>query len=210
MSPKQIHPHDCERHVDKICAKIRTCSSKNLSYAGGLQQVNSVLSWVEYSPTQIYSLVWKSFCKTKDQLIGAGVDIIMEPTYSIKKVYESLRLRGNKIHWGKVIWFSTTVPRHQFIAWLSFRQRLLIRDRLKRMNLVIGRNVRSYKGSKLNRQTYCTAVDALVYFIWTTRNDLIWSGHTRTAEHIIKNVQYIVKHRIPYVNSNSDKNYDDR
>ncbi|KAL2922251.1 FAD-dependent oxidoreductase domain-containing protein 2 [Bienertia sinuspersici] len=168
----------------------------------------------------ICSWVWKSFCKTKDQLISAGVDI-MEPTYSIKKVYESLRPRANKIHWSKAIWCSIAVPKNQFMAWLAFRQRLLTKDRLKRMNLVedqrcclcisedetlshllfdcefskecfpqiiawlglhlqqrglqsvMGWNVRSCKGSKLKRQAYFTAVDALVYFIWTARNDLI-------------------------------------
>ncbi|KAL2934263.1 hypothetical protein RDABS01_017382 [Bienertia sinuspersici] len=139
-------------------AFTQTWSSKNLSYACSLQLMNSILmsistywcqlfllpkaiiqktigSWVEYSPTQICSWVWKSFCKTKDHLIGAGVDI-MEPTYSIKKVYESLHPRGNKIHWGKAVWCSSAVPKHQFMTWLAFRQRLLTRDRLKRMNLV--------------------------------------------------------------------------
>ena len=43
MSPSKIRPDDCERLVDKMCAKIRTWSLRNLSYAGRLQLVNSVL-----------------------------------------------------------------------------------------------------------------------------------------------------------------------
>ncbi|KAL2921921.1 hypothetical protein RDABS01_013412 [Bienertia sinuspersici] len=43
MSPKQMHPNDCEKLVDKMCAKIKMWSSRNLSYAGRLQLVNSVL-----------------------------------------------------------------------------------------------------------------------------------------------------------------------
>ncbi|KAL2931067.1 LINE-1 retrotransposable element ORF2 protein [Bienertia sinuspersici] len=43
MSPKQIHPNDCEKLTDKKCARIKMWSSRNLSYAGRLQLVNSVL-----------------------------------------------------------------------------------------------------------------------------------------------------------------------
>ncbi|KAL2905113.1 hypothetical protein RDABS01_003823 [Bienertia sinuspersici] len=43
MSPKQIHPSDCEKLTDKMCARIKMWSSRNLSYAGRLQLVNSVL-----------------------------------------------------------------------------------------------------------------------------------------------------------------------
>ncbi|KAL2904328.1 hypothetical protein RDABS01_003038 [Bienertia sinuspersici] len=38
MSPKQIHPNDCEKLVDKMCAKIKVWSSRNLSCAGRLHR----------------------------------------------------------------------------------------------------------------------------------------------------------------------------
>ncbi|KAL2893786.1 Extracellular matrix-binding protein ebh, partial [Bienertia sinuspersici] len=56
--------------------------------------------WVAYSPTQFCSWVWKIFCKIKDSLVAAQVDL-HGPSYSIKQVYELLRPVGSKIHWHK-------------------------------------------------------------------------------------------------------------
>lgn len=213
-------------------------------------------NWVEYSPTQICSWVWKGFCRIKDQLVSAGVDI-MSSNYSIKKVYETLRPKGEKTHWGKAIWCTAAVPKHQFLTWLAFKQRLLTRDRLKKMALiedqwcclcdtgvethshlffecpfskacydqvtnwlglnlrsrslqhVVGWIARSSKGSKLKRQVYSAALNAMVYLIWAARNDQMWNKHKRNVERIIKEVRYIIKNRIPFVNNNFDRNIDD-
>ncbi|KAL2933787.1 hypothetical protein RDABS01_016906 [Bienertia sinuspersici] len=231
MSPKQMHPNDCEKLVDKMCAKIKVWSLRNLSYAGRLQLVNSVLlsissywcqifllpksiihriievcrsylwhctssskkmcpvSWEEvcipkqegglgvrnllhwntaavgkhvwaiaqkkdnmwvrwvhsvyikdqdwntYKPTQICSWVWKCFCSIKDKLLAAQVDLL-ENKYSIRKVYDILRATNPKIHWDKVIWNTAAVPKHQFLTWLAFKQRLFTKDRLAKIGIL--------------------------------------------------------------------------
>ncbi|KAL2943828.1 hypothetical protein RDABS01_032175 [Bienertia sinuspersici] len=90
--------------------------------------------WRTYAPTQICSWVWKSFCKIKDILIQAQVDMTQR-RYSIKKVYEVLRPTGTKVYWDKAVWCKAATPKHQFITWLGVRQRLMTRDRLIRMGL---------------------------------------------------------------------------
>ncbi|KAL2904352.1 Structure-specific endonuclease subunit slx4 [Bienertia sinuspersici] len=90
-----------------MCARIRTWSSRNLSYAGRLQLI-------------------------KDILIAKQIDIT-GPKYSIKKTYEGLLQHGERQHWSKVVWCRSSLPKHQFTMWLGVRGRLLTRDRIIRL-----------------------------------------------------------------------------
>ncbi|KAL2921136.1 hypothetical protein RDABS01_012627 [Bienertia sinuspersici] len=171
--------------------------------------------WNTYKPTQICSWVWKSFCSIKDTLLAAQVDLQLNK-YSIKKVYDMLRPTGPTIHWDKVIWNTAAIPKHQFLTWLAFKQRLLTKDSKACMAMIanwvglqipqqhlqqlIQRVARNCKGNKLRRQAYNAIISVLVYFIWRARNDKMWNNHGWTVEQVAQEIKFNVKTRLQYVN----------
>ncbi|KAL2898326.1 Cytochrome c551 peroxidase [Bienertia sinuspersici] len=60
----------------------------------------------------------------KSDLFCAGVDKVM--------VDRIQALSGFKV----VIWNTASVPKHQFLTWLAFKQRLLTKDRLAKIGLI--------------------------------------------------------------------------
>lgn len=48
--------------------------------------------------------------------------------FSIKSAWESVRTRGPRVDWHKVVWFSKRIPRHAVILWLAIRRKLSTRD----------------------------------------------------------------------------------
>ena len=56
MDTKKITPRECEVLIDKMCKRIKLWSSRNLSYSGRLQLVNSILTSICTYWTQIFIL----------------------------------------------------------------------------------------------------------------------------------------------------------
>ncbi|XP_048593393.1 uncharacterized protein LOC106363011 [Brassica napus] len=48
--------------------------------------------------------------------------------FSSKNTWNQIRRQGDTVEWSKLIWFSHTVPRDSFIAWLAIRNRLSTGD----------------------------------------------------------------------------------
>ncbi|KAL2894836.1 LINE-1 retrotransposable element ORF2 protein [Bienertia sinuspersici] len=82
MRPKQIHPSDCEKLTDKMCARIKMWSSRNLSYAGRLQLVNSVLMTISSYWCQIFVLPRKVI----QGIIGVCRAFLWHGTYASHKM----------------------------------------------------------------------------------------------------------------------------
>ena len=55
--------------------------------------------------------------------------------FSIKSAWESVRTRGPRVDWHKVVWFSKRIPRHAVILWLAIRRKLSTRDILASIGL---------------------------------------------------------------------------
>ncbi|VFQ92361.1 unnamed protein product [Cuscuta campestris] len=50
--------------------------------------------------------------------------------YTVKEGYKWLAGNQSRVEWAELVWNKTSVPKHQFIAWLIWRGRLLTKDRL--------------------------------------------------------------------------------
>ncbi|GJU09830.1 homeodomain-like protein [Tanacetum coccineum] len=57
--------------------------------------------------------------------------------FSVKKVWEAIRPRGEEVDWYRMVWFSHCVPRHAFLLWLVMRNSLKTQDRLKQWDVGI-------------------------------------------------------------------------
>ncbi|XP_057489392.1 uncharacterized protein LOC130775251 [Actinidia eriantha] len=51
--------------------------------------------------------------------------------FNVKASYEFFRPKGMKTHWTKIIWHRFLQPKHSFILWLSLKDRLLTREKLR-------------------------------------------------------------------------------
>lgn len=91
-------------------------------------------NWIDYKPGQNSSWYWRKICGIKDKMLS-----VLDPAlwrqggkYSIGKCYEALRQQHQRRRWDTIAWNRLAVPKHQFVAWLAFNERLKTRDRLCR------------------------------------------------------------------------------
>ncbi|GAV76441.1 zf-RVT domain-containing protein [Cephalotus follicularis] len=56
--------------------------------------------------------------------------------FSFKLAWESTRLAGPLVPWGKIVWFSGAIPRHAFCLWLTFHKAHFTLDKLHRLGIV--------------------------------------------------------------------------
>ncbi|XP_021987932.1 uncharacterized protein LOC110884499 [Helianthus annuus] len=54
-----------------------------------------------------------------------------EVQYSSKAVWNTIHVRGPRVEWHNVVWFSQCVPRHAFLLWLVIGNKLKMQDKLK-------------------------------------------------------------------------------
>lgn len=57
-----------------------------------------------------------------------------EEGFSIKKVWEDMREKRDKVDWWKVVWSSQCFPRHAFVLWIVVMGRLVTQDRIGKWN----------------------------------------------------------------------------
>ncbi|XP_047309466.1 uncharacterized protein LOC124912872 [Impatiens glandulifera] len=74
--------------------------------------------------------------------------------------WDCVRDHGNIVPWSHLMWSTKVIPKHQFILWLSFRERLNTRDRIKK------------------------------YMSISDPNCLLYLGHEETIEHLIWNCPF--------------------
>ncbi|KAJ0616007.1 putative reverse transcriptase zinc-binding domain-containing protein [Helianthus annuus] len=54
-----------------------------------------------------------------------------EVQYSSKAVWNTIRVRGPRVEWHNVVWFSQCIPCHAFLLWLVIGNKLKTQDKLK-------------------------------------------------------------------------------
>ncbi|XP_074278279.1 uncharacterized protein LOC141601871 [Silene latifolia] len=97
-------------------------------------------SWFSYDPKQNGSWAWRKLCKIRDLMVAGYVgDWWLKPhqEYTIASGYDWLSPPMVKVNWTKFVWIKDAHPKHSFIGWLVMHERLLTRDRLKRMGIII-------------------------------------------------------------------------
>ncbi|XP_056685815.1 uncharacterized protein [Spinacia oleracea] len=148
---KRISVAQCGMLVDKMTARIKMWSTRNLSYVARMQLINSVLLSLHMYWAQIYILpmnvlqeitkngewwgyqlgnsaswYWKKICEVKELLkqVYSESEFSNMPHYSVKQVYEKLADDKPKVHWDGLVWNRLNTPKHRFIAWLAIQARL--------------------------------------------------------------------------------------
>nr|GEW43702.1 hypothetical protein [Tanacetum cinerariifolium] len=56
-------------------------------------------------------------------------------SFTVSKVWQTIRPRDGKVTWENVVWFSNCIPRHAFNLWLIMKRRLKTRDNLTSWDL---------------------------------------------------------------------------
>ncbi|XP_074288629.1 uncharacterized protein LOC141613783 [Silene latifolia] len=96
--------------------------------------------WHSYQPTKNGSWAWRKLCRVRD-LIKAGYVgewwLQNQQVYTIRSGYDWLGSPCMDIPWAKFIWDSGALPKISFIGWLVMQGRLLTRERLKRIGIVM-------------------------------------------------------------------------
>nr|GEU56741.1 reverse transcriptase domain, reverse transcriptase zinc-binding domain protein [Tanacetum cinerariifolium] len=62
-------------------------------------------------------------------------------TFSVQRVWETIRPRDNEVPWYDLVWFSSCIPRHAVHMWLIMKKRLKTQDALSSWNVVAGLTV---------------------------------------------------------------------
>ncbi|XP_062081080.1 uncharacterized protein LOC133785881 [Humulus lupulus] len=240
---KRLYPTDCECLVDRMTSRIRTWSSRNLSYAGRM------CSWWTYEAPADASWYWKRIVQTKDKLKQVFTELEFQTfQYNIAEIYSKLRSNSGGLWPYALIWDSFCTPKHRVISWLAVRLRLPTKDRLFRIAVVrsstcmicdefeethsylffsccysrkvkdaisiwLDWNMRSQdliglvkrlkkrKVSQGRKKIYMSAIAALVYFIWQSRNSVLWEHKLPTVQVIVHNIKYAMCNRIQFMST---------
>ena len=58
-------------------------------------------------------------------------------SFSTANTWEALRTQGETVFWHRQVWFQGRIPKHAFITWVTARDRLGTRDRMRRWGLQV-------------------------------------------------------------------------
>ncbi|XP_021860867.2 uncharacterized protein [Spinacia oleracea] len=128
---KKISVADCEKIVEKMCAKIKSWSSKNLSFAGRLTLVQSVLMTIQTYWTQIMILpksIFKNFNNICRCFLWKGVADYSSPGKVAWKQLCRPKNEGglglvnlnlwNLAAMGKHVWMIATKRENIWVRWV--------------------------------------------------------------------------------------------
>nr|GEU86161.1 hypothetical protein [Tanacetum cinerariifolium] len=62
-------------------------------------------------------------------------------TFSVQRVWETIRPRDNEVPWYDLVWFSSCIPRHAVHMWLIIKKRLKTHDALSSWDVAAGLTV---------------------------------------------------------------------
>ena len=97
--------------------------------------------WVAQA-SKASSPLWKAILLLKNHLLnvcgnqGAAITLVSSWDNRDKfsrNAYDYFRLRGDEVHWCRVVWDSWSMPRYNFILWLAVLGKLRTKDRLQFM-----------------------------------------------------------------------------
>ena len=64
--------------------------------------------------------------------------------YNIGKCYKLFANAQPKMEWSKYIWNRWSLPKHNFILWLAFQNRLATRERVNMINQISVRSINQF------------------------------------------------------------------
>ncbi|XP_060969513.1 uncharacterized protein LOC133036792 [Cannabis sativa] len=228
------------KHVWSIATKKKD----NLS----IKWVHSVYikqgDWWEYKAPPTSSWYWKKIVQARDRVKSImSLTNFTAEKYSISGGYKLLQPVSETKKWSKLVWCRTNVPKHSFILWLAFQDRLKTKESLYRHNIIdnaacllclqadetvkhlffscslsqdlldhvkawlcwninattlveISKKIEKGRHSKTIKQVLCSAVAALVYTLWITRNERLWNGNQQTISNLMQQIKLMVKNRV--------------
>ncbi|XP_022033486.1 uncharacterized protein LOC110935408 [Helianthus annuus] len=69
----------------------------------------------------------------QDRVLWMNYDGKLVP-FTSKEVWDAIRIRDQPKPWSKVVWSSFNIPKHSFMCWLIFKNKLWTQDRIMRWN----------------------------------------------------------------------------
>ncbi|XP_062089424.1 uncharacterized protein LOC133795956 [Humulus lupulus] len=97
------------------------------------------LSWWDYEASVNTSWQWRKIVAVKNKLKSVFTfQSFCEFDYSINKVYWKLKRYDYsvKLSWTRVVWSEENIPKHSFIIWLAYINRLRTRRRLYQFGVI--------------------------------------------------------------------------
>ncbi|XP_039063088.1 uncharacterized protein LOC120207735 [Hibiscus syriacus] len=157
---RKLSEHDCESLIASIKARLALWSGKNLSYAGRLELLplpQAIINKIEELCSRFFwkgsdkavtgardSNLWQmesraSFSWSFNRILklrSEATSLISTGAFSIKDIWQEIRVKENKVPWHSLIWFLQHIPKHSLIAWMAILDRLPTRDQLMRMRII--------------------------------------------------------------------------
>ncbi|GJU67029.1 RNA-directed DNA polymerase, eukaryota, reverse transcriptase zinc-binding domain protein [Tanacetum coccineum] len=111
-------------------ASINNWKNRSLSYAGRLQLIVAVLESVHVYWASVFLLPTTIINKINKLLKWDrnGNDMKL----SVHTAYNDMTIQHPVVSWWKLIWFSQCIPKHSFIVWLAFQDRLSTQDKFQK------------------------------------------------------------------------------
>ncbi|XP_060974586.1 uncharacterized protein LOC133039690 [Cannabis sativa] len=175
---KRISGKECKILAEKMTARIRSWSSRNLSFAGQITLINSILIAIQAYWSQIVILP-KKVLKQRRDTIAFGYSLFTTPQQSVK--------------WCKEVWARLNTPKHSVILWLAMLTQLKTKERLKRYGILSNDHCSLCVSNLENEQHLFFECDLSCYCLDEIKQWLDWKARTRF---IPKLVQWIGRARI--------------
>ncbi|XP_062108101.1 uncharacterized protein LOC133818979 [Humulus lupulus] len=200
---KKISAVECNGILEKMVARIKVWSTRNLSYMGRVTLINSVLITIHSYWAQIMILpkillrdveaicrafLWKGLADSNSPGIKAGHDLLFEQPLTV--------------NWSKIVWDRLSILKHRFVLWLVMLQRLRTRDQLHKFQPLVDQSCLlcgAKRMSVVRKSIIYAALAALVYHIWRVRNDVFWSNKLWHVDNTVQRVVREIQIRISLV-----------
>ncbi|XP_030478196.2 uncharacterized protein LOC115695257 [Cannabis sativa] len=220
---KKNSKQECNVLIKKMIARIRTWSTRHISFAGREVLINSVLSAIHSYCCQILKLPKKviheieAICRAfswKGQFMMQGAGLL-----AWDKVCQSRTEGGSGIaEWNvaalfKYVWALANKEDNLWVKWIhnvylkeeewweyqapsngSWYWKQIVAAKNQLRNLVDTQNFS--QTSKFKKQVLAAATTSLVYSIWFARNEKLWNNQVENIDVTVQKVKHSVKHRI--------------
>ncbi|XP_056691836.1 uncharacterized protein [Spinacia oleracea] len=181
LTTRKLSFTDCKPLIDRTVARIKSWTSKFLSYADSRK---ASISWEKlcfpkscggwnlkdltvWNKAAVLKHCW-AFALKQDRLWANGVDqFVQAGKFRIQKMYKFLHPVGAQVGWKRLICNSHASPKSTFIMWLAVQNRLATKDRLIRW--------------QLNIDGICGDLEAGSAFLGVNRTVLPWHEEVQIA-----------------------------
>uniref|UniRef100_A0A803QDT5 Reverse transcriptase domain-containing protein n=1 Tax=Cannabis sativa TaxID=3483 RepID=A0A803QDT5_CANSA len=212
---RKISRKECELLAEKMTARIKSWSSRNLSFTGRITLINSILiaiqdywSQMMIMPRKVFKSI-EAICRAflwKGQSMFHGAEVVAWENvcqskiacgFGIKKLKEwnkaaICNLCNVQNENGQQLFFEWSVADYclmEIKRWLDWNARTISLPQLVRW---IGKA----KITKFRKQVYAASTAALTYNIWGSRNAIIWQESQLNSTRLIKDIRWSLKLRI--------------